>query len=138
MFRISSDPADIDWTLLLAWLREAYWSKTRSKETIEKGVQNSDSFIALDGDLMVGYARVVSDRATFAWLCDVYVHPDHRGRGISKALMDVALSHPDYETVRWMLATRDAHGLYERYGFTTSTETDRWMTRGFNIRPPRE
>jgi GNAT superfamily N-acetyltransferase len=128
---------DIDFPTLYAWLGEAYWSKNRSRETIDKSIANSDIYVALEDGKMVGFARIVTDKATFAWLCDVYVHPDHRGLGISKAIMDVALENPEYETVRWMLATRDAHGLYEQYGFTTSTETDRWMTRGFNVRPSR-
>lgn len=134
---ISTDVSRIDRARLYAWLGDAYWSKTRSIEIIEKSLANSDCYSAFDGDEMVGFARVVTDGATFAWLCDVYVDPARRGAGVSKALMDVVLSNPEYDTVRWMLATRDAHGLYERYGFTTSVETDRWMTRGFNVRPPR-
>ena len=85
-------------------------------------------------DEMVGFARVVTDRATFAWLCDVYIDPEHRGKGISKALMDFIMGIPDYSTVRWMLGTRDAHGLYEKYGFVTSAEPDRWMIKGFRNR----
>jgi len=135
---ISRSAEDIDFPTLYEWLGEAYWSKNRSQETIRKSIENSDVYVALEEGKMVGFARIVTDKATFAWLCDVYVHPDHRGQGISKAIMDVALDNPEYETVRWMLATRDAHGLYEQYGFTTSTETDRWMTRGFNVRPPRQ
>lgn len=128
----------IDWPTLYAWLKDAYWSANRSQETIQKSIASSDIYVAREGERMVGFARVVSDRATFAWLCDVYVDPDLRGQGISKFLVEAILGNPEYETVRWMLATRDAHGLYEKYGFQTSTETDRWMTRGFNVRPPRE
>lgn len=134
--RITRNPDEIDRDLLYAWMAEAYWAKTRSRDTIERSLANSDIYAAFEGEIMVGFARVVTDGATFAWLCDVYVHPDHRGRGISTAMMDVVLNNPEYATVRWMLATRDAHGIYEKYGFVTSTETDRWMTRGFNVRPP--
>jgi GNAT superfamily N-acetyltransferase len=135
---ISTDPDRIDRPTLYAWLGEAYWSKNRSVETIEKSIRHSDVFVAFEDDKMVGFARVVTDRASFAWLCDVYVGPESRGKGVSKALVEAILANPEYETVRWMLATRDAHGLYEKYGFTLSTETDRWMTRGFNVRPPRD
>lgn len=83
---------------------------------------------------MVGFARVVTDRATFAWLCDVYVDPEQRGKGISKSLMETIMADTNYATVRWMLGTRDAHKLYEKYGFESSTEPDRWMTKGFQSR----
>lgn len=136
MLSITTDPAAIDRETLYEWLAEAYWSNNRSRETIDRSLENSDCYVALEDGRMVGFARVVTDRATFAWLCDVYVGPEHRGKGISKALMDRIIENPDYATVRWMLGTRDAHGLYEKYGFTTSTETDRWMTRGFRLRPP--
>lgn len=136
MLSITTDLAAIDRETLYEWLAEAYWSNNRSRETIDRSLENSDCYVALEDGRMVGFARVVTDRATFAWLCDVYVGPEHRGRGISKALMDRIIENPDYATVRWMLGTRDAHGLYEKYGFTTSTETDRWMTRGFRLRPP--
>lgn len=135
MLKISSDRRDIDLEKLYEWLAEAYWSNDRSRETIDISLANSDCYVALEGERMVGFARVVTDRASFAWLCDVYVGPEDRGKGVSKAMMDAIMANPDYETVRWMLATRDAHGLYERYGFVTSTETDRWMVKGFRKRP---
>ncbi len=138
MLKISSDRGDIDREKLYEWLAEAYWSNNRSRETIDTSLENSDCFVALEGERMVGFARVVTDRASFAWLCDVYVGPEDRGKGVSKAMMDAIMANPHYETVRWMLATRDAHGLYERYGFVTSTETDRWMVKGFRKRPMKE
>ncbi|MEQ1821820.1 MAG: GNAT family N-acetyltransferase [Fimbriimonadaceae bacterium] len=133
-FRISTGIENIDFPKLRNWLAEAYWSKLRTEEVIIKSLDNSDCFTAHLGDEMVGFARVVSDRATFAWLCDVYVDPGHRGTGVSRALMDAIMTHPDYATARWLLGTRDAHGLYEKYGFVTSTEPDRWMTKGFRDR----
>lgn len=138
MLKISSDRGDIDLEKLYEWLAEAYWSNNRSRETIDISLANSDCYVALEGERMVGFARVVTDRASFAWLCDVYVGPEDRGKGVSKAMMDAIMANPHYENVRWMLATRDAHGLYERYGFVTSTETDRWMVKGFRKRPPKE
>jgi GNAT superfamily N-acetyltransferase len=131
---VSTDRLDIDFSKLSAWLGEAYWSRLRTEDVIIKSLENSDCFTALQDGEMVGFARVVTDRATFAWLCDVYVDPEHRGTGISKVMMDEIMVRPEYETVRWMLGTRDAHGLYEKYGFESSTEPDRWMTKGFKSR----
>lgn len=125
---------DIDLSKLKLWLGEAYWSRLRTEEVIHKSLDHSDCFTALLNGEMVGFARVVTDRATFAWLCDVYVDAERRGQGISKALIDAIMANPEYSTVRWMLGTRDAHGLYEKYGFETSSEPDRWMTKGFRNR----
>lgn len=133
---LSFDASTIDRPTLYAWLGEAYWSKNRTEETIERSLDNSLCLSVWDVDTMVGFARVVTDYATFAWLCDVYVAPDRRGEGIGKVMVEAILNRDDLQTVRWMLGTRDAHPLYEQYGFQTSTETDRWMTRGFNVRPP--
>lgn len=135
---LSFDAARVDRDLLYSWLREAYWSKSRSRETMDRSLDHSLCLSAWDGDQMVGFARVVTDYATFAWLCDVIVDPGRRGQGIGKALVEAVLGRDDLASVRWMLGTRDAHALYEQYGFETSTETDRWMTRGFNVRPPRD
>ncbi|MEQ1934329.1 MAG: GNAT family N-acetyltransferase [Fimbriimonadaceae bacterium] len=131
---ISTDPGDVNFSKLKLWLGEAYWSRLRTEEVIQKSLDRSDCFTALLNGEMVGFARVVTDRATFAWLCDVYVDPERRGQGISKALMDAIMTNPEYSTVRWMLGTRDAHGLYEKYGFETSSEPDRWMIKGFRNR----
>ena len=114
---------------------EAYWSQGLPRDVFDRSIDNSINFAAhstsetTSGEQdLVGFARVVTDRATFAWLCDVFVLPDHRGNGVSKRLMDAVMSHPDLKTVRnFMLATRDAHGLYAKYGFTPLAEPQRWM-----------
>lgn len=134
---LSFDPAILDRPRLYAWLGEAYWSAGRRQDSIDRSLENSLCLSAWDGDEMVGFARVVTDYATFAWLCDVIVAPDRRGQGIGKTMVAAILAREDLATVRWMLGTRDAHTLYEQFGFETSTETDRWMTKGFNVRPPR-
>lgn len=134
---LSFDPAILDRPRLYAWLGEAYWSAGRPTESIDQSIENSLCLSAWDGDEMVGFARVVTDYATFAWLCDVIVAPDRRGQGIGKVMVEAVLAREDLASVRWMLGTRDAHTLYEPFGFATSTETDRWMTKGFNVRPPR-
>jgi GNAT superfamily N-acetyltransferase len=94
----------------------------------ERAVENSLSFAAYAGDDVVGYARVVTDKATFAWLCDVFVVSAHRGRGVSRLLLDAVMAHPDLQGLRnVVLATRDAHGLYAKYGFAPLDEPVRWM-----------
>ncbi len=132
--RVSTELADVDVDLLCDWLAEAYWSRTRSRETIERSLSGSLCFSAHAEGRMVGFARVVTDFATFAWLCDVVVDPGCRGRGVGVRLVSQVMEHPELQTVRWMLGTRDAHSLYERFGFATSTEPDRWMTKGFASR----
>lgn len=134
---LSFDPSKIDRPTLFGWLGEAYWSKNRSVETIECSIANSLCLSAWDGHTMVGFARVVTDYATFAWLCDVIVAPDRRGQGIGKTLVQAVLDREDLKAVRWMLGTRDAHSLYEQYGFQLVDEPDRFMIKGFSARPPR-
>jgi GNAT superfamily N-acetyltransferase len=128
-------PADRD--LVYRFLsHEAYWSQGLPREVFDAAVANSLSFAAYAGDELVGYSRVVTDRATFAWLCDVFVLPAHRGNGISKQLMDAVMAHPDLARVRnFMLATRDAHGLYAKYGFAPLAEPARWMAIRRPYRP---
>jgi GNAT superfamily N-acetyltransferase len=108
--------------------QEAYWSQGLPRDIFDRSIENSINFAAVTDGALVGFARVVTDRATFAWLCDVFVLPEHRGNGVSKLLMDAVTAHPDLAKVRnFMLATRDAHGLYAKYGFTPLAEPARWM-----------
>ncbi len=136
MLRISQDTAEIDRQRLYGWLNDAYWARTRPSAVIDRSLENSLCFSAWDGDEMIGFARVVTDYATFAWLCDVFVDKEHRGKGASRLLVQAAVEHPDLQTVRWMLGTRDAHGLYEKFGFEVTPDNGRFMTKNFPPRPP--
>jgi GNAT superfamily N-acetyltransferase len=107
---------------------DAYWSQGMPRDVFDRAVDNSLSFVAHDGQELAGYARIVTDKATYAWLCDVFVVPAHRGKGVARALMDAVMGHPDLHGLRnFVLATRDAHGLYAKYGFTPLTQPERWM-----------
>jgi len=128
-YTVSTDPADLDRDAVYRYLHDdAYWSRGISRETFDRALDNSLNFTALRGSTVAGFARVVTDRATFAWLCDVFVLPAHRGRGVSRRLMDAVLTHPELAGLRnFLLATRDAHGLYEKFGFAPLAEPRRWM-----------
>jgi GNAT superfamily N-acetyltransferase len=109
---------------------ESYWAKSRTLEQTLTAIENSLCFGVYRGREQVGFARVVTDKATFAYLGDVFMLDGHRGRGLSKWLMQVILEQPDLQGLRrWLLATRDAHGLYKRYGFDDLRFPDRWMER---------
>jgi GNAT superfamily N-acetyltransferase len=128
--RVTDDPAAIDFAVVHGFLsREAYWCRGVPAATLRKAIANSLCFSALDDDgAQVGFARVVTDRATFAYLCDVFVLPVARGAGVGKALMDAVVAHPDLQGLRrFSLATADAHALYARYGFTPLGDASRFM-----------
>ena len=130
MTEITTDPARIDAKTVHAWLQGAYWAKGRTLETVEKSLANSLNFAALQDGKMVGFARVVTDRATFAWLCDVIVHESARGKGVGKALVMAVVEHPDLGGIkRIVLATQDAHGLYSQFGFEPLPFPERWMAK---------
>ena len=94
----------------------SYWAQGRSFEAVQKSVEHSLCFGVYAGRQQVGFARVVTDYATFAWLCDVFILESHRGKGLGKRLIECVVAHPELQSVRFMLATRDAHELYRRYG----------------------
>lgn len=107
------------------FLRRSYWAQNRSRETVAKSLENSLCYGIFEGDRQVAFARVVTDSCTFAYLCDVFVDESYRGRGLSKRLLDAILAAPELATLRrFLLATTDAHGLYERYGFKRLTEAE--------------
>lgn len=109
---------------------QAYWCPGIPRAVVEKALANSLCFSAWRDGAQVGFARVVTDRATFAYLADVFVLPPHRGQGIATALMDAVMAHPDLQSLRrFLLATSDAHALYARYGFTAIARADRFMER---------
>ena len=125
---ISTDPARLNVDLVYEFLQKSYWAKGRRRSVIERCIKNSLCFGVYQGGQQVGFARVVSDRAVFAHLMDVFVVPEFRGRGISKALMRAVLDHPDLQNLRvFLLATWDAHGLYAQFGFRSLTEPNHWM-----------
>jgi GNAT superfamily N-acetyltransferase len=125
---VSTDPARLDMDCIYDFLQTSYWAHGRQRSVIERAIRHSLCFGAYLDQRQVGFARVVSDRAVFAYLMDVFVLPDFRGRGISKTMMRAVLQHPDLQNLRvFLLATRDAHGLYEQFGFRPLAEPDRWM-----------
>ena len=127
---VTTDPARLDLATIHAFLSGSYWAGVIPREVVERSIRNSICFGAFDGPLQVGFARVISDRATFAYVADVFVLPGHRGRGVGKAIMDCITSHPELQNLRfWTLFTRDAHGLYRRYGFREARYPDRLMER---------
>jgi GNAT superfamily N-acetyltransferase len=117
--RVSTDPKRLDLDAIHAFLSQrSYWAEGTSREEVERSIRNSIAFGVYDEDRQLGFARVVSDRATFAYLADVFVLEAYRGQGLAKWLVECVLAHPDLQGLRrWVLATRDAHGLYARYGF---------------------
>ena len=130
-YLISTDRSRLDLDLIHNYLsNESYWATGRSREVIARSIENSLSFGIFKDDEQVGFGRVVTDYATFAWIADVFVLPEHRGRGLSKWLMEIMLAHPQLQGFRrWVLSTRDAHGVYEKFGFIRLHRPERWMER---------
>jgi GNAT superfamily N-acetyltransferase len=131
-YSISTDPARLDVDLIYRFLSQSsYWAQQRPLATVQTSLEHSLCFGVYDGSQQqVGLARVVTDRATFAWLCDVFILESHRGQGLGKWLIECVVAHPDLQRGLFILATQDAHGLYERYGgFSPMTAPERWMVR---------
>jgi GNAT superfamily N-acetyltransferase len=128
---ISDDPARLDIAAIHRFLStETYWAEGRAIETVQRSVSNSLPFGLYRGAEQIGFARVVTDYATFAWVADVFVIDKFRGRGLAKWLMEVILAHPQLQGFRrWVLATKDAHELYRRFGFRELHRPERWMER---------
>jgi GNAT superfamily N-acetyltransferase len=126
--RITTDPAQVDLEVVHGFLTTSYWAAGVSRERVERSIAGSIPFALFEDDRQVGFARVISDGATFAWLADVFVLADHRGHGLGQWLVATILEHPELQGLRrWSLATRDAHSLYERYGFRRLSDPDRMM-----------
>jgi GNAT superfamily N-acetyltransferase len=127
-YEISTDPARLDIDAIHAFLTRSYWSPGIARATVARAIENSLCFGVFWQGQQVGFARMVTDKTTFAYLCDVYVLEAHRGHGVSKQLMEHVMKHPDLQGLRrMMLATRDAHGLYAQFGFTPLSAPDRIM-----------
>ena len=118
-FAISTDPSRLDIERIHDYIcNESYWAQGIPKETLERALANSLCFGVYEGEQQIGLARVVTDRATYAYLCDVYILESYRGEGLGKWLMSCVLAHPDLQGLRrFTLGTRDAHGLYRQFGF---------------------
>lgn len=128
-YEISTDPQRLDIGLIHDFLRSSYWAQEIPRSVVERSIRHSLCFGAFHGECQVGFARVITDFATFAYIGDVFVVPEHRGRGVSKRLMRAIRSHPDLQGLRRIvLATRDAHGLYSQFGFQPLAQPQNFMT----------
>lgn len=115
---IRTEPDRLDVDAIHAFLTRSYWAKGVSRERVAKSLEGSLCFGLFEGERQIGFARVITDRATFGYLCDVYVLEAHRGRGLGKRLVEAVRAHPDLRALRrLLLKTRDAHGLYAQFGF---------------------
>ncbi len=131
-FTVSTDPARLDIPFIHGFLsRSCYWAIDRPLEIVQRSIENSLNFGVYHGSLQVGFARVVTDYATFAWLCDVFIVPEYRQHGLGKWLVQCVVDHPDIKPLRRLvLATRDANELYRKYGgFGPLPNPERWMAR---------
>lgn len=130
-FEISTEKSKLQIDIIYRFLsEESYWARTRTPEQMRRAIDNSLCFGVYRGQRQIGFARVISDLATFAYIGDVFVLPEYRGRGLSKWLMETIVGHPDLQGLRrWLLATKDAHGLYSQFGFDTLRFPERWMER---------
>ena len=127
-YDISTDPARLDSAVIHGYLTQSYWSPGIPRAVVERAMANSMCIGLYRGAEQVGFARVVTDKATFAYLADVFVLEPHRGKGLSKQLMAFIKSHPDLQGLRrFMLGTKDAHGLYKQFGFTELANPARMM-----------
>jgi GNAT superfamily N-acetyltransferase len=127
-YEISTDTARLDRPLVHENLASSYWAEGIPQDVVDRSIENSMCFGVYKGRALVGFARVITDQATFAYLSDVFILESHRGRGLGKWLLEVILGHPDLQNLRrWTLATRDAHGLYRQFGFTPLAKPERFM-----------
>jgi len=125
---LTTDPAKLDLRMVHHVLTRSYWSPGIAFHTVQRGVEHSIPFGVLENGQHVAFARVISDRTTFAYLADVFVLEEFRGRGIGSWMMAGILAHPELRGLRtWLLATRDAHRLYGKHGFVPLPNPDRWM-----------
>lgn len=125
---VTTDRSRLDLDVIHGFLTTSYWAPGIPRETVARAMEHSLCFGAFDGDRQVGFARVISDRATFAYVSDVFALESHRGRGGGKSLMATIMAHPELQGLRrWTLATRDAHGLYRQFGFGAPAQPDRQM-----------
>jgi len=127
-YRISTQKEEMNIAFIHQFLSNCYWAKGIPVDTVQKAVEGALPFGVFKGDEQVGFARVITDGATFAYLADVFIDDAHRGLGLSKMLMEAVMAHPQLQGLRrFVLVTRDAHGLYEQFGFTPINNPELWM-----------
>jgi GNAT superfamily N-acetyltransferase len=128
-FTISTDKNLLNFEVIYKYLNEgSYWAQGIPVEKLRKAVENSMCFGVYKQNVQAGFARVVTDKATFAYICDLFILPAYRGAGLSKWLVQSIINHPELTGLRrWSLATADAHGLYSQFGFKQVTRPERWM-----------
>jgi N-acetylglutamate synthase-like GNAT family acetyltransferase len=127
-YTITTDKEKFDVDLIHSFLTNSYWAEGISKEIIRRSIDGALCFGVFENNKQIGFARMITDKATFAYLADVFIIEEYRGRGLSKWLMQIVISHPDLQGLRrMMLATRDAHELYKKFGFIRLNNVDRWM-----------
>ena len=127
-YTVSTDPARVDLALVHGFLTHCYWAKGITREVVGRSIENSLPFGIYRAARQVGFARVITDRATFAYIADVFILDEYRGQGLSKLLMQCIMEHPELQGLRrWSLATRDAHRLYSQFGFRPVAKPEMWM-----------
>lgn len=125
---VTTDPARLNIDVIHGFLCQSYWAEGIPREIVERSIRGSLCFGAYRGDAQIGFARVISDRATYAYIADVFVLEPFRGDGVGKLIMQCIMSHPDLQGLRrWSLLTRDAQGLYGRFGFGSPRHPGRYM-----------
>ena len=127
-FAVTTDSAWFDEEMIYQFLTQSYWAKGIPRDVVARSIRNSLCFAVMHGSKQVGFARVITDYATYAYLADVFILESHRRQGLSKFLMECIVTHPQLQGLRrWTLATRDAHALYAKFGFTPLKSPDRFM-----------
>lgn len=127
-FVISTDKSKLDFNVIHGFLSSSYWANKRKPEVTKHSIKNSLCFGVYFKKTQIGFARVITDYATFAYLADVFILEEYRGRGLSKWLMEIILKYSEVQNIRrWFLATKDAHGLYKKFGFTALKEPEKIM-----------
>jgi GNAT superfamily N-acetyltransferase len=127
---ISTDKAKLDLDIIHSYLVTCYWAKGIPKDIVARSIKHSLCFGVYLGSVQVGFSRVITDYATFMYVADVFILESHRGKGLSVAMMDMIVNHPDLQGVRtWTLLTRDAHGLYRKFNFENHVDPTRFMVR---------
>jgi GNAT superfamily N-acetyltransferase len=127
-YSITTEKIKLDIDFIHQFLTRSYWAEGISKEIVAKSIEGSLCFGVFDGNRQVGFARMITDGGTFAYLADVFIEKNYRGKGLSKWLMQIIMSHPELQGLRRiLLATKDAHGLYSQFGFAPLNNPERWM-----------